>query len=326
MTAAMEGLVGDIGGTNARFALADLSGARPVIHEPRIYANKDYPSAEAAIEAYLRDTAPGRRPESVVLAVAGPVTDGKMDFTNSDWELSETTLRRDGHFRAARLINDFAAQALGAPRVAPRQLLRVGPDVPGMKGGTLGVLGPGTGFGVSGLARDNGREVALATEGGHVAFAPRDETEIEVWRILARRHGHVSIERVLSGRGLVELYEALAEIDGAKPAFADSRAVQAAGAAGDAVAAKAVSRFCGILGAAAGDIALVLGARGGIYVTGGVAVGLAERIAGGAEFRQAFEDKGRFGAYMAAIPTFLILEPYTALIGSASLLPELERA
>ena len=320
-----EGLVGDIGGTNARFALADLSGARPAIHEPRTYANKDYPSAEAAIEAYLKDTAPGRRPESVVLAVAGPVTDGRMDFTNSDWELSEEKLRRHG-FRAARLINDFAAQALGAPRVAPRQLLRVGPDVPGQKGGALAVMGPGTGFGVSGLVRDHGRESALATEGGHVGFAPRDETEVQVWRILARRHGHVSIERVLSGRGLVELYEALAEIGGSKPTFADSRSVQAAGAAGDAVAAGAVSRFCSILGAVAGDIALVLGARGGVYVTGGVAVGLAQRIAGEGEFRQAFEDKGRFNAYMAAIPTAIILEPYTALIGSASLLPELESA
>ena len=273
----MEGLVGDIGGTNARFALADAEGPRPVIHQPRTYAVRDYPTAELAIEAYLRDTAPGKRPDHVVLAVAGPVTDGRMHFTNSSWELAEDKLRAHG-FKDARLINDFAAQALGAPRVAPHRLTRLGPEVPGVAGATLAVMGPGTGFGVSALAREHGREIALATEGGHIAFAPFDETEVKIWRILERSHGRVSIERILSGQGLYELYLAMAEIEGGQPECTDGRAVQSAAVAGDPTAAATIARFCAILGGVAGDIALCMGARAGVYVTGGVAVGLAELI------------------------------------------------
>ncbi len=151
----MEGLVGDIGGTNARFALATFSPTGPVIREPKSYANKDYPSAEAAIEAYLAEVQARPRPRAVVLAVAGAGDQRRHDFTNSDWELSEDRLRRDGGFAQARLINDFAAQALGAPQLGPTSLLRLGPDVAGLKGATVAVLGPGTGFGVSGLLRED---------------------------------------------------------------------------------------------------------------------------------------------------------------------------
>jgi glucokinase len=316
----MDGLVGDIGGTHARFALA----SHGAILEPRTYANKDYPSAEAAIEAYLSSIKPRRQPKRVVVAVAGPVTDGAIDFTNSDWILSEDQLRRAGGFQAARLINDFAAQALGAPRTAAHGLKLIGPAVRGEPEETLAILGPGTGFGVAGLTRQGGREIVLATEGGHAGFAPCDEVEVQVWRWLQRRHDHVSIERILSGPGLYELYQALAEIEGKPAALTDQRAVQAA-CKTDALAGATVERFCLILGAAAGDLTLALGARGGVYVTGGVAQGLAEQIAAGG-FRQRFEAKGRFEAYMQAIPTWLILEPYTALIGAASLLGSLEPA
>jgi len=311
------GLVGDIGGTHARFALVDAG--KGAIRQPKAYNNTDYPSAAAAIEAYLAETDGGRRPPSVVLAVAGPVTDGAIHFTNSSWELSEAKLRKDAGFKSARLINDFVAQALGAPRLAGEGVRRVGPAVDGLKGGTLAVMGPGTGFGLSGLARDGGRETALATEGGHAGFVPTDDVEIGVWRWMTQRHGRASIERILSGAGLHELYQALAEIGGVTAVCADGQAVQAAAEAGDAFAASVIDRFCRILGSTAGDIALSLGARGGVYVTGGVAVGLADQIASGG-FRERFEAKGRFRAYMSAIPTFVILEPYTALIGASSLI------
>ncbi len=156
----------------------------------------------------------------------------------------------------------------------------------------------------------------LTTEGGHVAFAPSDETEIEIWRRLTRKYGRVSVERVLSGSGLYDLYLALADIAGAKPACADPKGVEEAARAGDAVAGQTIDRFCRILGAVAGDIALGLGARGGVYVTGGVAQHLADHIAAGG-FRERFEAKGRFDGYMRAIPTYLITDAYTALIGSA---------
>ena len=321
---AFDGLVGDIGGTHARFALADVTRGRPVLSEPKTFANKDYPSVESAIEAYLAQVDGGHVPVRAVLAVAGPVADGAADFTNSDWEVSETKLRRDGGFKAARLINDFAAQALGAPRVSVERLARIGPDAPGVEGCPIAVMGPGTGFGLAGLLNDAGHDIVLSTEGGHAGFAPVDEVEVEIWRRFALRHGRVSVERILCGQGLYELYVALADIEGAPALLADERQVQAAaGVAGDPLAARAVERFCQILGSVAGDITLTLGARGGVYITGGVAQRLADAMVSGG-FRERFEAKGRFRDYLAEVPTYLILEPYTALIGAASVLSSLE--
>lgn len=315
-----EGLVGDIGGTHARFALAGAEDG--AIREPKTFANKDFPSLEAVIEAYLGETKAAHL-SAAVLAVAGPVTDGAIRFTNLDWEISEERLRQEAGFGAARLINDFAAQARGAPRIPPSGLRRIGPEIPGDEEATLAVLGPGTGFGVAALAREAGVEIVLSTEGGHAGFAPADELEVEIWRWFMSRRPRVSIERVLSGRGLYELYCALAEIHGEPAGLPDQMAVQAAAGRGDARAAEAVERFCLILGSTVGDIALGLGARRGVYVTGGVAQGLADKVAEGG-FRQRFEAKGRFQAYMQAIPTWLILEPYTALIGAATVLKRLE--
>lgn len=318
----MAGLVGDIGGTNARFALAETKGGRAVISEPKSYVNKDYPSADDAIEAYLKDIGE-TWPDKAVLAVAGPVTKGAIRFTNLDWELSEARLTSHGRFKAARLINDFAAQALGAPHVARSKLKRLGPEIPTPEEGALAVMGPGTGFGVAGLLRDDGRGHVLTTEGGHAGFAPTDETEVEIWRRLAKRHDHVSIERVLSGAGLYELYLALADIQGSEPAHKTQEEVQDAADKGDPLAAATIDRFCRILGSTAGDIALGMGARGGVYISGGVAERLADRLAAGG-FRERFEAKGRFRDYMKAIPTWLIQEPFAALIGAASVLKSLE--
>ncbi len=318
-----RGLVGDIGGTHARFALAEADGGRPVLQGEKTLVNAEHASAEAAIEAYLAG-AGGPRPERVVLAVAGPVTDGAIHFTNSDWRLSEARLRTHGGFRAARLVNDFAAQALGAPHLAgDNELRRIGPAAAGAADAPIAVMGPGTGFGLGALVREGGAEAVVSTEGGHVSFAPGDELEVEIWRLFARRHGRVSIERLLSGPGLYEIYGAMAEIGGAKAALADEREVQGAAAGGDPLAAATVDRFCRILGGAAGDFALALGARGGVYISGGVAERLADPIASGG-FRDRFEAKGRFLDYMRAIPTWLVRERYTALIGAARLLSRLE--
>ena len=321
----MSGLVGDIGGTNARFALAVEEEGRIALFEPRSYANKDYPSAEAAIGTYLSDIG-AAQPDKAVLAVAGPINQGAIHFTNLDWELSEARLRSHGDFKAARLINDFAAQALGAVRVTPDKLLRLGPQIPTPAQGAIAVLGPGTGFGVAGLIRDGGQEVVLTTEGGHAGFAPTDETEVEIWRhILTQKRERVSIERVLSGSGFFDIYLALAAIEGVQPTFANQVEVQNGAEKGDALAVATVDRFCRMLGSTAGDIALELGARGGVYVSGGVAGHMADRLAAGG-FRERFEDKGRFQSYMRAIPVWLVLDPFVALMGSASVLKSLEPA
>jgi glucokinase len=177
---------------------------------------------------------------------------------------------------------------------------------------------------VAGLARGDRGDLALATEGGHAAFAPSDEVEYAAWKRLKAEHGRVSIERLLSGRGLYDLYLTVAEMRGAEASFADQRAVMQAGSAGDELASETLDRFCGILGSVAGDLALTFGARGGVFVSGGIAPRMAERLANGS-FRERFEAKGRLKTYLEQIPTSLVLHPYPAIIGAARELETMER-
>jgi glucokinase len=318
---AARGLVGDVGGTNARFALVDEEGH---IRFPKSYACQDYSSLAEIIDEYLATTAGKRRPTRAALAVAGPVVEGEIQFTNLDWGISETDLVIAFEFEAVSLINDFAAQAMAAPKLGPDDLRQIGPAVKGSMDCPTVVLGAGTGFGVAGLARTSHVEVSVATEGGHAGFSPYDETEVEIWRRLKAMYGRVSIERVLSGQGLYDLYCALSEIECKDNDLSDERAVFAAGQAGDPIAAAALDRFCDILGGVAGDLALTYGARGGVYVSGGIAPRLLDRIAAGG-FRARFEDKGRLTEYVRSIPTFIMVHPYAALVGAARELEQLER-
>ena len=176
----------------------------------------------------------------------------------------------------------------------------------------------------SDVARSERGDMAVATEGGHAAFAPSDDVEVEVWSQLRARHGRVSIERLLSGRGLFEIYGVLAGMRQTEATLVDEKAVYDAAAKGDALAGETLDRFCGILGSVAGDLALSFGARGGIFVSGGIAPKMADRLAAG-QFRARFEDKGRLTPYLKEIPTSLVLHPYPALIGAARELGMMER-
>lgn len=321
MKGSVRGLVGDVGGTNARFALVDEQGH---IRFPKSYACHDYSSLAEIIEEYLATTAGKRRPPRAALAVAGPVVEGEIQFTNLDWGVSETDLVVAFEFEDVSLINDFAAQAMAAPRLGADDLRQIGPTLKGASECPIIVLGAGTGFGVAALARMTHTEVSVATEGGHAGFAPFDEVEVEVWRRLKARYGRVSIERVLSGQGLYDLYRALADIRSRSADLPDERAVFAAGQSGDVLAGEALARFCDILGGVAGDLALTYGALGGVYVSGGIAPRLLDRIGAGG-FRARFEDKGRLTEYVRTIPTFVIVHPYAALVGAARELEQLER-
>jgi glucokinase len=316
------GLVGDVGGTNARFALVDADGRVRHLH---IYPARDYGSLADIIADFLKRTLGHRRPPRAVIAVAGPVLDGEITFTNLDWTVSEGDLLATFEFEAVKLLNDFAAQALACPRLEPENLRIIGPPLRG--GGRdcpLVVLGAGTGFGVAGLARGLLGDVAISTEGGHAAFAPTDEVEVEVWRRMHARHGRVSIERLLSGAGLFELYGVLCDLGQGTGTCGDEYAVVEAAAAGDALAGAALDRFCAIYGSVAGDLALSFGARGGVFVSGGIAPRLSDRLASGG-FRQRFEDKGRLSEFVKEIPTALVLHPYPALLGAARELEQMER-
>lgn len=315
------GLVGDVGGTNARFALVDEQGH---VRNPRSYLARDYASLAEVVADYLETMVGRHRPPRAVIAVAGPVLDGEIEFTNLDWQISEGDLLAQFEFEAVKLLNDFAAQALACPRLGADDLRPIGPKIRGDGDCPIVVLGAGTGFGVAGLARGDRGDVALATEGGHASFAPSDEVEVEVWRRLKARFGRVSIERLLSGPGLYDLYRALAELEQAPAALTDQRAVMTASEAGDPLAAAAVDRFAGILGSVAGDLALSFGARGGVYISGGIAPRMAERLEAG-PFRARFEDKGRLSDYLRQIPTSLVLHPHPALVGAARELAQMER-
>lgn len=315
------GLVGDVGGTNARFAVIDSEGRVRNLH---IYEARNFASLGDIIADYLERTMGRKRPPRAVIAVAGPVLDGEIEFTNLDWQVSEGELLAQFEFEAVRLINDFAAQALACPLLGPEELRPLGPRLRGAADAPMVVLGAGTGFGVAGLARSERGDMAVATEGGHAAFAPSDDVEVEVWTQLRARHGRVSIERLLSGRGLFEIYGVLAGLRQVEPHLVDEKAVYAAAAKGDELAAETLDRFCGILGSVAGDLALTFGARGGVFVSGGIAPKMADRLATG-QFRARFEDKGRLSPYVKDIPTSLVLHPYPALIGAARELGMMER-
>lgn len=315
------GLVGDVGGTNARFALVDAQGR---IRNPKTFAAREYASLTAVIAEYIETTAGRWRPPRMAIAVAGPVVDGEIAFTNLDWRVSEVDLLAAFELEAVKLLNDFAAQALACPRLHPDDLRRIGPEVRGDPSWPVVILGPGTGFGVAGLARGARGDVALAAEGGHAAFAPSDEVEVEVWRRLKALYGRVSIERLLSGPGLRDLYRALAEIEDQPALHAEPSAVMDAAEAGDALAAAALDRFCSMLGSVAGDLALTFGARGGVFVAGGIAPRMVDRIAASA-FRDRFEDKGRLSDYVRQIPTSIVIHPYAAIAGAARELEQMER-
>ena len=322
MATAARGLVGDVGGTHARFAIATVDGRRVRVSQTRVLEAARYASGAAALRTYL-DGVSGERPALAVIAAAGPIVDGAVTFTNNKrWRFSERELARTGGFAQARLINDFTAQALALPLLRPADTRLVGPRRRALVRGTKVILGPGTGFGAAALV-DDGRARAVATgEGGHSAFAPENEIEIEILKRLAARLGRVSVEHVLSGPGLLNLYRVLGEIEGRPTPIETPDEVTRAALAGSPLAKAALGRFCALLGSAAGNFALALGARGGVYVAGGIAPDILEFLKA-SPFRARFEAKDRMETYLKAIPTHVVVQPHAALVGAAALLAPL---
>jgi len=309
------GLVGDIGATNARFALVE-PGRR--IGRIRVLATSDYDGIAEAIDGYLASEADGK-PEQIVLAVASPVTGDRISFTNNPWTFSIAELRRRLGLRRLEVINDFTAVALAVPHLPVGERVQVGPGQP-VADATIGIIGPGTGLGVGALARAAGTWVTLPGEGGHVTMAPGDAREGAVLDLMRRRFDHVSAERVLSGPGLVNLYNALCEIEGVPSASYTAAQITDPGiGARDPRCRETVQMFCAMLGTIAGNLALTLGARGGVYIAGGIVPKLGAAFAQ-STFRARFEQKGRMQAYLAPIPTYVITHAVPAFLGAATLL------
>ena len=316
-----SGLVGDVGGTHARFAIAETDGKKTRIVHAAVLLAADYPTGEAALEAYLSKLKDAR-PSQAVIAAAGPIDKGVVSFTNNDgWGFSEKRVAKTCGFSRVTLINDFTAQALAIDRLSSRDTRLIGPNVRGRPHATAAIVGPGTGFGAAALVDDGRTRAVLTGEGGHSAFAPEDDIEIEILRRLTARFGEVSVERVVSGPGLFNLYQALADMAGETPSLTAPDQVTHAGLAGAGLARDALHRFCAILGSVAGNLALAMGAQGGVYISGGIAPDIFDFLAA-SDFRRRFETKDRMSDYLRAIPTRVVTQPHAALIGAAALLGE----
>ena len=308
-------LIADIGGTNARFALAFPDGR---IGSECILSGADYPDLIQAAAAYLREVA-GPRPRRAAVAVATPISGDWIQFTNSPWSFSTEAARQALGLEQLLIINDFTALALALPLLGPDERRQVSEGT-AVEKAPIGLIGPGTGLGVSGLVWSGHHWIPLETEGGHVTFSACDEREWAIYRVLQRRFDHVSPERLLSGPGLINLYTALAELEGWSaedlvPADITDRALT--GSCRHCV--EVLELFCGMLGTAAGNLALTLGARGGVYIGGGIVPRLGDFFDRSA-FRARFEAKGRFSDYLATIPSWVITAANPALRGVAAAL------
>lgn len=318
--AAYPWLVADIGGTNARFGWVSAAGA-PVTQVRKLSVPAFAGPAEAA-RAYLADLAqqPGadrRAPRHAAFAVATAVAGDRIAFTNSHWAFSRVAVQAALGLDSLLMLNDFESLAMSLPRLGAAQLRAHGGVLP-LAGGTLAVVGPGTGLGVGAVVPTReGRWVALPGEGGHATLAPMDDLESALLAHVRRQYAHVSAERLLSGIGLPVLHQALAEVNGTPAMPLSAAEIVDGGVAGsDALCSQTLDVFCALLGGFAGNVALTLGARGGLYIGGGIVPRFADRFFASA-FRQRFEAKGRFQPYLAAIPTALITDTLAALSGAA---------
>ncbi len=315
-------LLADIGGTNARFALKLANGAIIAIASLRC---DDYGSLSQAMQHYLCSVsavaAGAIDVEEAAIAIAADIRGDRVKMTNRDWQFSTDAMRKELGLQKLVLVNDFTAMALSIPRLNDIDTLRIGGGQANPQG-AIGLVGPGTGFGVSALIPGNGKWSALVTEGGHVNFAPSNEREIQILQFAWREFSHVSVERLLSGIGLNIVYRALCEMHGADTEeISVADIVQRALDGQCALCDETVDAFCEMLGTAAANVALTIGATGGMYIGGGIVPRLGPRFAASG-FRRRFEDKGRFAAYLANIPTYVITADNPALLGLSARLAD----
>ncbi|MDL2353942.1 MAG: glucokinase [Pseudomonadota bacterium] len=310
-------LLADIGATHARFA---LQTAPDVFRSVRVLNCGDFEGIVALLRFYLADHADISF-HHAALAVANPVNGDQVRMTNRDWQFSTDAVRRELGLQTLLIVNDFTALAMALPSLKPDDLMKVGAGTPAANA-VVGVMGPGTGLGVSGVIPTVDGFVTLGSEGGHVNFAPADEREFAILQYAWKEWTHVSNERLISGPGMEIIYRALAERNG-QPALRRSAPAIISGALedGDALCREVLECFCGMLGGAAANLAVTLGAFGGVFIGGGIVPRMGAWFAG-SPFRARFEAKGRFTDYLAQIPTYVITTPNPAFFGVATILSE----
>lgn len=311
-------LVVDIGGTNARLAMVAAGSLQPQYEKTVRCA--EFEGLEQAVRRYLQDNGDPAVREAAVDVATG-ITGDFVRLTNGPWGFSIEQTRRNLGFDRLHVVNDFTALALAVPILRADELQQIG-DGAAAAATPIAVIGPGTGLGVSGLVPVGKGWVALQGEGGHTAFSPMNAREIGVLGWLQRRYEHVSTERVVSGMGLGNIYQALCAMDGVEAQPLDPEKITATALSkGSAQCAEAVEMFCAILGTASANLVVTLGARAGCYIGGGIVPRLGDYFAH-SPFRARFETKGRFSSYVSAVPTYVILAQTPALRGLATLFQE----
>ncbi len=309
-------LVGDIGGTNARFALANAK--KPGFSHEKTYQCADFASAGQAIGAYLKETN-ADNPKVICIAAAGPIVDGVVRFTNNNWRIETSDLRNDFDTAGVRLLNDFEAIAYSVPWLQQSDIVSVGlPRPKNLKESdfTLGILGSGTGLGAAGLFKRGDQVSPIVGEAGHLGFAPETQVQLELLSQLRERFDRVSDERLVSGPGVENIYWALSKIRGEKNVQLSAADIFSAAADGGSAAAESVQLFFEILGQVAGNLALSFGAADGVYIAGGIVKRNLELVAD-SRFRTGFERKGRHRSLMENIPTQVILHSQPGLLGAS---------
>lgn len=314
----MEIAVGDIGGTNARFAIARIEDGHVVgLDEPLTFATADHASLRLAWNAFAAGI--GRPlPRAASLAVATPIRGDVLKFTNSPWVIRPATLAAELDIDDLLLINDFGAVGHAVAHVGQEHFRRIaGPDIALPRDGLITIAGPGTGLGVASLLRRDGRQFVIETEGGHIDFAPLDSLEEAVLARLRTEHRRVSVERVVAGAGLAAIHATIARLEGKAVEARDDKQLWTAALEGsDPLAATALDRFCMALGSVVGDLALAQGANA-VVLAGGLGARLADYLPESG-FATRFVAKGRYEAMMAAMPVRLITHPQPGLFGAAA--------
>lgn len=304
--------VADVGGTNIRLA-TEVDGQVSNIEK---YLCKDFLHIADAIEHYF-SRFPEVQFEAGCIAIACPVNDDLIKMTNHSWQFSVEETRQRLNLKRLLVINDFTAVAMCVPVLDESQKLKIGGGIV-QPNENIAVFGPGTGLGVGHLIKSDAGWKTLDGEGGHVDFAPTDEADLVIWHYLRNEGIHPSAEEVLSGRGLVNVYRALAKHAGVSASESEASDITSKALAGSCnICAAALAQFCRVLGTFAGNLALNLGTFGGVYIAGGVVQHFVDYFVA-SDFRPAFEAKGRFTDYVSDIPTYLITEPDFGLIGAAA--------
>lgn len=308
----MTGLIADIGGTNARFAFVNKDGT---VSDIDIFSCQDYPSLTHAAQAYLAKYK--RTADRAVLAVAAPILGDEIKMINHTWVMSKKKIQSDMKLNDLRIINDFTAIAHGVPLLASNADFYQLGEGAAQRGAPIGIIGPGTGLGVAAVVFDElGQPIPLTTEGGHVTMCANTQREWDIIAELKReKYRHVSAERLVSGKGIVNVYQAICHLDKVTPTKTDPSDITKAGLDGSCkVCVETLELFADWLGTLAGNVALSIGAFGGIYIAGGIVMKLGEWFKT-SRFRESFMAKGRYHDYLSRIPTFVITHPHPGFVG-----------